>query len=323
MKTTSKLGADQIADAIERSYGGLDNIRGSAVRGLLRIREAKTNSRRRDLENAQKSGDTDAVRRYTAMVAAGQQMIAVLRRDAEISATKIPERKHDAVIVYGQVARQNKAQVDPVTSARVAVFDQTQEAMGKQLAVTTTDNQGHFKLEVPIAGQVTDSQNVRLGYVAAFDQNGQKVLAARTIPLLAGSLSYRDLLITGDSAQEWTVDTSKPQAPTEDRVCAADEWVVRGRVTDDGGTGLPDLIVTVHDKDFLFDDRLGQAKTDQNGYYSLSYRTEDFRDLIERKPDIYIDVMNKEGRQLYTSKRAIRYEAGRVEIINAVISSPK
>ena len=80
-------------------------------------------------------------------------------------------------------------------------------------------------------------------------------------------------------------------------------------------------MVSVYDKDLFFDDRLGQAKTDENGNYQLVYRTEDFRDLIERKPDIYVKVMDQNKTTLYSSKGAIRYEAGRVEIINVEIEN--
>lgn len=47
--------------------------------------------------------------------------------------------------------------------------------------------------------------------------------------------------------------------------------------------------------------------------------TEDFRDLIERSPDIYSKVMNQTGETLYTSKGSIRSESGRLEIMNVEI----
>lgn len=96
-------------------------------------------------------------------------------------------------------------------------------------------------------------------------------------------------------------------------------WMVRGRITDESGDGLGGLIVSVYDKDLVFDDRLGETVTDESGNYLLAYRTEDFRDLIENKPDIYVKIMDRNRKTLYTSKETIRYEAGRVEIINVKI----
>jgi hypothetical protein len=68
-----------------------------------------------------------------------------------------------------------------------------------------------------------------------------------------------------------------------------------------------------------FEDRLGQSETNENGSYLLTCRVVEIRDLIEKKPDIYMKVMDQSGDTLYTSKGAIRYEAGRVEVINAQI----
>ena len=97
-------------------------------------------------------------------------------------------------------------------------------------------------------------------------------------------------------------------------------WIVRGRVADQNGKGLPNLIVSLYDKDFFFDDRLGQEETDENGDFEIIYRTEDFRDVIERKPDIYIKVFDQEGNELYSSKKKYRFGSGRVEIVNVVIN---
>ena len=104
-----------------------------------------------------------------------------------------------------------------------------------------------------------------------------------------------------------------------DPIAEPDAWIVRGRVTDKEGKGLSDLVVSLYDKDLFFDDQLGQTETDDNGEYSLTYRTEDFRDLIEKKPDIYVKVLDQKGKTLYTSKKKIRFEAGRVEIVNVEI----
>lgn len=69
--------------------------------------------------------------------------------------------------------------------------------------------------------------------------------------------------------------------------------MVRGRVADKNGQGLAGLTVSVYDKDPLFDDRLGTATTGAQGDFRISYRTEDFQDLIEANPDLYLKVMDR------------------------------
>ena len=64
----------------------------------------------------------------------------------------------------------------------------------------------------------------------------------------------------------------------------------------------------------------GQAQTEtyENRYYILTYGGQDFRDVMESRPDIYVKVLDNIGKTLYTSKR-VRSEADRVEIVNVTI----
>jgi hypothetical protein len=57
------------------------------------------------------------------------------------------------------------------------------------------------------------------------------------------------------------------------------------------GDAVAGLRVLAMDADVLFDDLLGQAVTDEEGRYEIDYDVRDFRDLIERAPDIYLIVI--------------------------------
>jgi len=124
---------------------------------------------------------------------------------------------------------------------------------------------------------------------------------------------YHEVIVTGEKT------AAPPVESRNDPVAQPDTWIVRGRVTDKAGKGLNKLIVSVYDKDLLFDDKLGQTETDSNGDYTLTYHTEDYRDIIERKPDIYVKVLDQKGNTLYSSKKKIKFNVGRVEIVNVVI----
>ena len=92
-----------------------------------------------------------------------------------------------------------------------------------------------------------------------------------------------------------------------------EDWLVCGRVLGPRGKGLPDLRVSVFDKDLLFDDRLGEAVTDADGQFNILYQTNDFKDLLESKPDLYLKVISEKGKLLFTSEKAIRWQSDRVE----------
>lgn len=97
---------------------------------------------------------------------------------------------------------------------------------------------------------------------------------------------------------------------------AGNVWSVRGKVTDADGNPAAGLTVTLYDQDLLFDDRLGQTTTNADGDYLFTYRTRDFRDLIERRPDLYLRVLDEKGELLYSPRSKMKAEAGREEVID-------
>jgi len=119
--------------------------------------------------------------------------------------------------------------------------------------------------------------------------------------------------------QEPVVCSEPSEPPCEPPGGDADTWVIQGRISDANGRGISDLVVSVYDKDLVFDDRLGTITTDPNGDYRLVYRTRDFRDLIEQNPDLYLTITDRSGTVCYTTKGAIKYNAGRTETINVTL----
>lgn len=109
----------------------------------------------------------------------------------------------------------------------------------------------------------------------------------------------------------------------DDNESPAGIWTVRGSVTGAEGMPLSGLTVSLFDKDFIFDDRLGVAVTDEEGNFVIKYKDEDFRDLLETNPDLYVTVRDKDDHVLYSSRKSIRFEAGREEVIRIRIRNRK
>jgi hypothetical protein len=76
------------------------------------------------------------------------------------------------------------------------------------------------------------------------------------------------------------------------------------------GRPLAKLIVRAFDRDLVLDDKVGFATTDGEGRFEIRYRSSDFSDLRESRPDLYLRVYDAEGTGLlYETTDAIRWNA--------------
>ncbi|MGQ0639858.1 MAG: hypothetical protein ACT4P6_03660 [Gemmatimonadaceae bacterium] len=93
--------------------------------------------------------------------------------------------------------------------------------------------------------------------------------------------------------------------------------VVRERET---SVPLQGLFVKAYDKDLLFDDLLGGAQTDTLGRFEIVTELRDFRDLFERRPDLYFRVYRADRRtQVYSTEKAILWNAERLSNVEILI----
>jgi hypothetical protein len=85
---------------------------------------------------------------------------------------------------------------------------------------------------------------------------------------------------------------------------ARDAYRISGTVEEEEtGRPLGGLIVRAFDRDLVIDDKVGFATTDDDGRFEIDYRTEDFRDLGESRPDLYLRVYDAEGTGLLLETR--------------------
>lgn len=85
-------------------------------------------------------------------------------------------------------------------------------------------------------------------------------------------------------------------------------------VEQESGKPLAGLRVRAYDKDWVFDDDLGETTTDADGRFEISYTDVQFRDLEETQPDVYLRIYDAGGsRLLYSSEKAVRRSAKMIE----------
>jgi len=88
-------------------------------------------------------------------------------------------------------------------------------------------------------------------------------------------------------------------------------FLIEGTVREAGsGRPLGRLVVRAYDKDFLFDDHLGDAITDESGAFEIRFTNLAFRDVIEQRPDVYLKVFSADGTtELCSTKASVRRNA--------------
>ncbi len=88
----------------------------------------------------------------------------------------------------------------------------------------------------------------------------------------------------------------------------------------ESGKPISGLVVFAYDKDILRSDLLGKATTGEDGKFKIEYDSTDFKEPLEKNPDIFLKIFQgkdsegKKGRKpIYSTKGSIRYSASASE----------
>lgn len=340
---TKRIPFDTISQTLEQGINGADPARASGLQNMHRLMGVKTKTLEREKARlSEKLGPRDPrVLALDERIESNRRLVRDLAVEVEHAGTQVPVVDKNTWVVHGFVRDNDLKGVPNLT---VALYDPKGTWM-QVVGYACTDEKGYFRLSFTRTVKTGDSEELVFSHVASgtvtrgsevfihvLDKGGVHIYVDKhpLTPQL-GKVDYREIRLSaaGGGCTPPSVEGSKPpygpgpggdgNATGGGKGAGPDAWVVRGRVSDESGQGLGDLIVSVYDKDLLFDDRLGTTETDQNGNYRLVYRTHDFRDLIERKPDLYVKITDRNGHLRYTSEHAVKWNSGRTDTINVVL----
>jgi Transthyretin-like family len=180
---------------------------------------------------------------------------------------------------------------------------------------------------------------------ASFDQLLQQVMAAsvtnleqfaaqqeqRTLRLVAiqGRLktelgeNHPQVVALGEAAAfahtiKQSLQTTAKRATSRPKV-NPNQWMVFGTILNSERQPVSGVQVRVFDRDRIFDDLLGATQTDEYGDFAVVYREQDFVEIGEGLPELYIMVEDKAGKLLYSSRDNLRYNSGRAEYFEIVL----
>ena len=76
----------------------------------------------------------------------------------------------------------------------------------------------------------------------------------------------------------------------------SNNFTITGNISDSQtGQGISGLSIEAWDKDLFFDDLVGGAETDAEGLFKIRFNEEHFRELFERRPDLFFRLFNADG----------------------------
>ena len=247
-------------------------------------------------------------------IQAQPQVLAYLDAGIEKSKVSVPRTDSSTWMVNGRVFDKNKKNVAGLT---VSLHDEKGKWLS-QMGRACTDDPGYFAIKYAPkdAKETAALQNV---YLQVFDKK-RTLLYKDATPLAVtpGLIDYREIYL-GQEEVPCTAPEPDPVTPTP----ASKVWTVKGKVTDANGRPVGGAIVKAYDKELLFAEKLGETFTCPDGSYELVYDAKDLPSLFKAKPYVYVKVVDKAGKTLVTTKKAVRVTAGRVETIDLKLPRTK
>ena len=305
---------DELLQKIDSSFEETDKVKLESLQRLDLLRQVKAGSLQKEQERlTTKYGpEHPRVKRIEAMQSFNAGFMQDVNVEIDNASIKVPDFDKNTWMLHGRVLDENLKGIKDLT---LCLFDENGNWV-RELGFASTDERGYFVLTYKEVErrepQIPESQPLIL---AVSDQESN-VLHQESEPLFVkiGQIDYREIVLTDESKVR-----KPPKGKEKKPTIPADTWLVRGNVIGESGRVLSGLTVSLYDKELKFDDLLGATVTDTSGNFSFSYRKKDFEDLFKAKPDIFLKVLDKAGKTLYSTKKAIHAEAGKEKIFKIKI----
>jgi hypothetical protein len=101
----------------------------------------------------------------------------------------------------------------------------------------------------------------------------------------------------------WNVKSGKTKISIEVDIYQNTEasYIVKGQLNQSDGRPLPGLLIHAVDKDLRHEQQLGEAATDSEGRYEISYSANQFRRAEKKQADLVIKVLDQKGKEIAKS----------------------
>ncbi|MCK4790247.1 MAG: peptidoglycan-binding protein [Desulfobacteraceae bacterium] len=165
--------------------------------------------------------------------------------------------------------------------------------------------------------RVLHSELRKLGYRISDREYSQLYFGAATQKAVKHFQGKHDLLPTGVVDKRTAKIINREVAALEPQPTG---FVVKGQVRLRNQNPVPGVVVKAYDKDLRSEELLGEAVTDNQGYYRIKYTAKQFRRAEKKRADLFVRGFDKSDKKLDQSD--VIFNAKKAEIINLEVPKP-
>ncbi len=238
------------------------------------------------------------------------QDLDVLITEADIKVESVDENTWK---IHGKVMDKDRKGVEGLTAA---LYDGSGKWQ-REIGYGNTNDQGYFSISCSTEKNGTAAPADKELFLYILNKN-RLILYRDDAPVfvMAGKIDYRAIVI---AAKGKPYSPPEPVDNGEKPDSRLDTWTVKGSIVDAKGKPVAGLTVSLFDKEHVFDNYLGTAVSQANGSFAFAYKKEELPDLLKKNPDIYLQVLDKAGQTVYTSKKVVKCKAGKTEEVSIKI----
>jgi protocatechuate 3,4-dioxygenase beta subunit len=310
---------DLVKELMTNRSTGIDGLRKLQMdqQALLQREEARL---------SEKLGkDHPRVRRLKTRRAEVLDSIRNLDIEIETAKVDLPPISEEEILYYGRVVDEGDRGIDGM---KVYLMDEDDQPLSGIKAVKT-DKTGRYVIKVD-PSKIEEEKILKLKL--ATEAPGKKEIIYRTAdavdttPGMKVNTNFQinrlEVIGLGKLSGFERPSDRQPEKPVDPQKKPAGEaFFIRGVVKDSQGESISGVMVSVYDKDRKYDDKLGSAITNEEGEYTITYTSRDFKEGPEPGADLYLLVIDESGTLLYSSAESVRFDAGKEEVFDIVISS--
>ncbi len=240
-----------------------------------------------------------------------------LRGETDFASIRVPQVADEDVLIHGRILDEKQAGVAGLT---VTLEDDAEKPLEGTEAVQT-DGRGYYALQ--IVAEIIEEKG-ETGHITVRSADGNLIhKEAEGISLASGGRHYAQVAVTRARVEKPSARPPKKPKKPKKPAPVEEEWLVRGRVVDQNGRAVRGVMVIAHDEDLKYNDVLGAGLTNKNGEFAIRYNVREFREGKETGPDLYVNVMDAEGKMLYSSQDEVRKDASADEEYKIVLEQAK